>query len=79
MTKAEKEEHIIGVALIQQYFFNKRIRKFGEKGEEAVKKEFTQMHDMETFVPVNPATLTQKERMDAIASLMFLVEKEMGG
>ena len=41
-------------------------------------KEITQLRNMYTYEPVNPKKLTKKQRMDALKSLMFLIEKRNG-
>ena len=78
LTAVERLEHVIGVAMVQQFYFQKGIKVFGKKGEEAVKKEFTQMHTMHTFNPVDLKTLSKQEKIDSIASLMFLTQKRDG-
>lgn len=41
-------------------------------------KELKQLHDMQTFFPVDAKTLTKEQRKRALASLMFLKEKRDG-
>jgi hypothetical protein len=62
----------------QQYGLGKGIRKFGKKGKEAAIKEMKQLHERTVFLPVDVSKLTQKERDEAMESLMFLVEKRDG-
>jgi hypothetical protein len=71
------EEYAFGIAL-QQYSIKAGLRKFGVKGEKAVSKELQQLHDMVTFFPLDPSTITREQRARAIASLMFLKEKRNG-
>ena len=48
---------------------------FGDKGEKNTLKEMKQLHDMDTFFPRDPKSLTREERMKALSSLIFLKEK----
>jgi hypothetical protein len=73
----EWDEYAFGIAL-QQYSIKAGLKKFGEKGKAAVTKELKQLHDMVTFFPIDPATVTKEQRSKAIASLMFLKEKRNG-
>ncbi len=48
------------------------LKKFESQGEEAVMKEFLQLHNKETF----PAErLTEEQKKDVLDSLVFLKEK----
>ena len=64
-------EHVLGVALIETNSLKAGLKKFGDRGENAVTKELQQLHDMETYY-------TKKQKAEALASLMFLVEKRDG-
>ena len=65
-------EHMTGAIMMQQHFFQRGLKLFGKKGEAAVEKELTQMHDMQAYTPINASTLSEAERKDAINQLMFL-------
>ena len=41
-------------------------------------KEMEQLHDMQTFIPRDPNTLTQEEQKKVLLSLIFLKEKKNG-
>ena len=58
-----------------QYGVKAGLKKFKEKGEEAVVKEFTQLHMRDTFEPRHAKDLTEEEKEQALRSLMFLKEK----
>ena len=73
----EREEWALGFVLTQ-LSLNAGLKKFGIRGEKAVTKELRQLHDMITFFPVDVNTLTEEQRLKAIASLMFLKEKRDG-
>jgi len=47
-TEEEQDTHIIGVMLVQQYSLKKGTELFGERADAAVKKELTQINDLET-------------------------------
>ena len=51
------------------------LKKFGNPGEKASVKELTRLHDMITFIPLDPKKLTIEDILKALSSLMFLVEK----
>ena len=56
----------------------KGLELFGDKTDIAVPKELTQIHDMETYEPVDPKTMTYEDRKKALASLLFITEKRNG-
>jgi hypothetical protein len=78
MSESEMMEHVLGVALVQQFSLKAGLKKFGPRGEKAVTKELTQLHDMVTYIPMDPREMTKEQRMDALASLIFLTEKRNG-
>ncbi len=59
-----------------QYLIRAGIKKFKERGEAGVSKELTQMHDMQVFWPICKDDLTYNEKKKALASRMFLKEKQ---
>ena len=54
---------------------NAGIKKFKVKDKAGVTKEFTQMHDMNVFRPIEVESLTYDKKKKALSSLMFLKEK----
>ena len=54
------------------------LKRFGDKGEQAVSKELNQFNMLNTFTPLDAATLTYEQRRNALASLIFLTEKRNG-
>jgi hypothetical protein len=40
--------------------------------------ELKQIHDMGTYVPLDPKKMTRKEKVEALASLVFITEKRDG-
>ena len=74
----EVNYHIIGVVMAQHFSLKADLKKFAAPGEKASMEEFTQLHDMVTFIPVDPAKLTRADRLKALSSLMFLIEKQDG-
>jgi hypothetical protein len=78
MTDDEVNHHIIGVVMAQHFSLKAGLKKFGVPGEEATTKELTQLHDMVTFIPMDPTKLSRADRLKALSSLMFLIEKRDG-
>ena len=76
--EAESLEEILGVAMAQHFIIRAGLNKFGRKGEKSVSNELTQLHTMSTYYPVDPTTLTKQQKLDALNSLMFLIEKRNG-
>jgi hypothetical protein len=54
------------------------IKKWGKKAEKGAMKEMQQLHDLESFFPRDPRTLTREQRIRALSSLIFLKEKDSG-
>jgi hypothetical protein len=70
--------HVVGVILAQQYTVNKGLKLFGERSKESISKELQQLHDYVTYTPVHAHELTREQRKEALASLIFLMEKRCG-
>ena len=58
--------------------WRKKLKLFGERGEEVVKGELQQIHHMEGFQPKHWYELTKKERTKALKYIMYLKEKSDG-
>lgn len=54
------------------------LKRFGDKGEAAVLKELNQFNMLNTFTPLDANSITYEQRRTALASLMFLTEKQNG-
>jgi len=54
------------------------IKKFGEKGNEAVSKELRQLHNRKAMVPVLKDEMSLEDRRKALRYLMFIKEKRDG-
>ena len=78
MSQLDIDTSLIGVAMLQQFSLKAGLRHFGKKSEDAVAAELTQMHAMDTHVPVYPETMTVQQKADALNSLIFLTEKRDG-
>ena len=76
MSEEQSGAHIVGVVLAQQYSPKKGPELFGQKADAAVNKELSQIHDMETYEPVDPKTMMYEDRKKALAPLLFITEKE---
>ena len=70
--------YIIGVLFSQKFSLKSGLKKFGNTGEKFSVKELTQIHDMTTFIPLNPKKLTIEDIIKDLSSLIFLVEKLYG-
>ena len=64
--------------MAQHFSIRSGLKKFGSKGDKAVSNELTQLHTMSTYYPVDPKTITKQHKLDALNSLMFLIEKRNG-
>jgi hypothetical protein len=78
LSEAESKEYMIGHIMMQQLFLQKGLKVFGKKGEVAVEKELQQMKDMDAYAPIDPSTLTEEQKKEAINQLMFLTQKRCG-
>ena len=54
------------------------LKEFGDGGEKADVKELSSLNDMDTFSSMDAETLTNKQQVKAISSLVFLKEKRDG-
>jgi len=73
-----EEATVLALAFAQTYSLFKGIQKFGDKGKEAAHAEMKQLHDRKCFEPVNINDYSEKERRQAMESLLFLTEKRCG-
>ncbi len=61
--------------MTNQYLLKKGVDLFGNCGEVAAIKELCQIHDMDTYTPINPKKLTCEQNSKALLVLFFLTEK----
>ena len=71
------EAEVLGI-IMSQMSLKEGLRLFGERAEAGATKEMKQLHDMKTFFPRDPKSLTREERIKALSSLIFLKEKSNG-
>ena len=64
--------------IMTQLSLKEGLKRFGTRGKQGALKEMKQLHDMRTFFPRDPRTLTREERRRALSSLIFLKEKDTG-
>jgi len=64
--------------LMTQMSLKAGIRKFGQKGSEAISKELRQLHDRKAMVPVQKSELSTEDKKKALRYLMFIKEKRDG-
>ena len=62
----------------KQYSLKAGLKRFGSRGDKAVRKELSQLHTLNCFCPCDPASLTRNDRYNALSSLMFLTENNPG-
>ena len=62
--------------VLTQYGLMKGLGKYGSKGEEAMEKELTQIHNMDALMPIDASLLYEEEKKKVIASLIFFNRKE---
>ena len=62
--------------MLTQYSMKKGLKIFGKEGEEAVKREMQQLHDMKTIEPVQFPT--QEDKRNSLTYLMYLKKKRCG-
>jgi len=75
--KVEGEKPHLHV-LMMQMSVKASIKKFGEKGNEAVSKELQQLHDRKAMVLVLKDEMSLEDRRKALRYLMFIKEKRDG-
>ena len=51
------------------------LKRWGNKGKQAVSKELLQLHMRDTFRPIDPKTLSKNEYDKVLESHMFLKQK----
>ena len=64
--------------MAQQYSLKKGMELFGDRAGKATLKEMQQLHDMDTYMPVDPKTLSPEEKCKALSALFFITEKQDG-
>ena len=62
--------------IFTQYSMKKGLEKFKEAGVKAVKSELKQLHDRDVLLPRSSRDLSKRQRVAALAYLMFLKKKE---
>ena len=78
--EVDKDDEAMDPIATKQIFMQLSLKqglfKWKDKGEDAVAKELSQLHFCNTFEPVDPSTLTKKEKERAIESHLFLKLKQ---
>jgi hypothetical protein len=62
----------------KQYTLKADLKKFGERGNDALMKKLRQFHVLHCFSPKDPTTLSWDDRPKALSSLMFFTQKRSG-
>ena len=74
MNEEERENHMTYI-FMKQYALKIELKKSKERVESSVTEELTQLHAIETFTPVDATKINNKQREEAVASLMLLKVK----
>ena len=77
VTQSEDEMAVMKY-LLTQYNLKAGLKHFEEKCIAAAKGKLTQLHVMDTWVPEDLTMLSRAEKVRALSSLMFLMEKRSG-
>ena len=75
MTEEECESHVVGMVLANMYNLRKGTKLFGERADEAVPKELTEIDQFETYKLVHKHKLPQEDHKKALESMMKITEK----
>ncbi|CAJ1944703.1 unnamed protein product [Cylindrotheca closterium] len=67
-----------GVSFIQQYYLNKGLKIFKERGKEAALKELDQLIKRSCWTPISIGELTESKKRKAVDAMMLLAEKNSG-
>ncbi|CAJ1960266.1 unnamed protein product [Cylindrotheca closterium] len=67
-----------GVSFIQQYYLNKGLKVFKERGKDAAMKELDQLVERSCWTPVSIKDLKESEKKKAVDAMMLLAEKNDG-
>ena len=62
----------------QQYNLKQGLKRFGERGKKAARKELDQLHQRVCFTPVDISTMSQAEKEKVVDAIMLLTEKRNG-
>jgi len=64
--------------MLKQVGIREGLRKFGEKGNDALLKELNQLHERDALLPKKKEDMTYDKRKKSLRYLMFLKEKRDG-
>ena len=64
--------------MMTQYLLTKVLKKFKKVGEAEFEKYLNQLHMKSNFDPMDVANMSEKQKEDALESLMLLKEKRNG-
>ena len=65
MNKDQSDAYMVGVILAQYYSPKEVLELFGDREDAAVTKELTQIHDVETYEPIDLKTMAYEDRKKA--------------
>ncbi len=75
MLELEVTKHIIGI-IFTQYLLKTGMAKFKAAGKDTLKKELTQVHDMDVFVPFPVSHLLEDQKWKALSMVTFIKQRQ---
>ena len=64
--------------MAQQYSMKKMMELFGDKDDAAITRERNQINDFETYMQIKAINMSWEDKMKALESLIFMIEKRNG-
>ncbi len=71
LSKEEFKTRVIGVIMAQQFGPKMGLKKFREKFKQADTKELNHLHEIFTFVLMDPSIMTQQQKHKSMNLLIF--------
>ena len=65
MSEEEVDAHLLGIALVTQYNIKKGRELFGQKADDVILKEPTEIDSFETYQPLHADSLTEEQKRKA--------------
>ncbi len=62
MSQGDIDDHILGLIMASQYLLKKGIKLFGNRSKVVANKELRQIHNMDTYTPMDPKKLTWDQK-----------------
>ena len=75
MTELQKDEHVIGVILAEQFSLKEGLRLFGDDANAAVVREASEIDALKTFTPQKPLELTYEDKCMALEAMLLILQE----